>query len=376
MTTGLIDCDIHQELRDADEELLPYMSTGWQDFVGGYAKATGSKSTIAHSISTNPTYRLYGNNPLGFDRKDAIPPDGHPAGSSPELMIEQLLDPFDVQHAILTGGELGLGLAGHSNPYFGLEVARAYNDHLRDTWLAADPRFVGSIALPLQVPEWAAKEIHRWADEPRMVQALTCTNPHAYAFGHPIWDPVHRACAETGRAFAIHSLGEAASGAIPAGLASGWPSLYLEFHAGALEGLISHMMSFMLHGVFDRYPDFRLILIEGGTTWIAPFIARLDADFKGLRREVPWCKKLPSEYLHDHVLVTTQPLHLSRRDDPLIAAMGEIGMDDVLAFSSDYPHWDTDVPTQTQAILPPSWREKVMRGNAARVYRLPVAAAA
>jgi uncharacterized protein len=373
--TGPIDCDVHQELRSADDDLFPYLSTGWQDFVRGYQRLAGSRDSIAHSVTTNPAYRLYASNPLGYDRKDAIPADGSLAGSSLPLMIEQLLDPFEIRYAILTGGELPLGVSGHSNPYFGTEVARAFNDHLVEHWLDQDPRLLGSIALALQVPEWAAKEIERWHDEPRMVQAMACTNPHAHAFGHPIYDPVHRACAETGRPFAIHSLGDGNAGAIGPALAGGWPSMYMEFHVGALEGIISHLMSFIVHGVFDRYPDFRLVLIEGGATWLAPFMTRMDADFVALRREVPWCKQLPSDYLRDRVLVTSQPLHLSGRDDPMIEAMAQLGMEGVLGFSSDYPHWDTDLPTFAMSMLPPAWRQKVMHDNAARMYGLSVPAA-
>jgi predicted TIM-barrel fold metal-dependent hydrolase len=376
VTARIIDCDVHQELNNADDELLPYLTAGWQEFVRGYEKITGSRSTIAHGISTNPTYRLYASNPLGYDRKDAIPADGSFAGSSRELMVEQLLDPFDVELAILTGGELGLGVSGHSNPYFAREVARAYNEHLRDYWLDFDPRFRGSIAPALQVPEWGAQEIYRWADEPRMVQTLACTNPHAHPFGHPIYDCVHRACAETGRPFAIHSLGDGAAGAIPYHLASGQPSMYYEFHVGGAQGMMTHLVSFIVHGVFDRYPDLKLILIKGGVTWAAPFIIRMDEDFKALRREMPWCKKLPSEYVRDNVLITTQPIHVRDHDDPMFASMAAAGMEDVLAFSSDYPHWDTDVPTQISNLLPDSWRDKVMRENAARAYHVPVVTAA
>jgi uncharacterized protein len=373
---GPIDCDVHQELANADEDLFPYLSTGWQDFVRGAQHFTGSSGSIPHAVSVNPSYRMYASNPQGFLRKDALPSDGSFAGSSLPLMVEQLLDPFEIRYAVLTGGELPFGVSGHSNPYFGTEVARAFNDHQVDHWLDQDPRLLGSIALALQVPEWTANEIRRWHDEPRFVQAMACTNPHAHAFGHPIYDPVHRACAETGKPFAIHSLGDGAAGAAGPALAAGSPSMYMEFHVGAVEGIMSHMMSFIVHGVFDRYPDFRLVLIEGGATWLPAFMTRMDADFVALRREVPWCKQLPSDYLRERIMFTTQPLHLNGRDDPQIEAMDQLGMENVLAFASDYPHWDTDLPTFAMSLLPASWREKVMQDNAARMYGLSVPAAA
>ena len=232
-------------------------------------------------------------------------------------MTEQLLDPFEISYAILTGGEVPLGLAGHNNPYFGSEVARAFNDHQVEHWLDQDPRLLGSIALALQVPEWAAKEVRRWHDEPRMVQTMACANPHAHAFGHPIYDPVHRACVETGRPFAIHSLGDGSRRcdrhlrSRPGGRRCTW-----NFTSAPFRGSSATSMSFIVHGVFDRYPDFRLVLVEGGATWLPAFMTRMDADFVGLRREVPWCKQLPSDYLRERVLVTSQPLHLSGRDDP------------------------------------------------------------
>jgi predicted TIM-barrel fold metal-dependent hydrolase len=363
----LVDCDVHQELRDPDADLFPYLSSGWQEFV----------QSRPGGVTTVPSAAMYAENPFGYNRKDAYPPEGGPPGSSPGYMIEQLLDPYDVEAAILTGGDGGLAVSGLNNPYFAAEVSRALNDHLTEHWLAVDRRFKGSAMLALQVPEWAEKEIRRCAElHPQFVQAVSVTNPLCYGFGHPIFDPVHRACAETGLPFGIHSLGEGYAGAVPSHLASGWPTLYVEFHTGGIQGILTHLMSFVFHGVFERYPTFRLVLIEAGVSWLPGFLRRMDANFKGLRRETPWLKKLPSEYVMEHVVVTTQPFDIDSPDDELIAALDAAGAADILAYSSDYPHWDTDVPTRAVAAMPPHWREKVLRGNASRLYglELPVAA--
>src|SRR5215475_2812949 len=110
---GPIDCDVHQELRNADDDLFPYLSSGWQDFVRGYQRLAGSTDSIAHAVTTNPSYRMYATNPQGYDRKDAIPADGSLAGSSLGLLVEQLVYAFEIRYAILTGGELPLGVSGH-----------------------------------------------------------------------------------------------------------------------------------------------------------------------------------------------------------------------------------------------------------------------
>lgn len=366
MTPSLIDLDVHNEFAHHDEDLYPYLSAGWQDYVGGHSGTPGLGPSVM------PGVKGFATNLTGYERKDAIPEDGAFAGSDRQMMVDQLLEPFNVQHAILTGGHISLGVSGHSNPYFADEVARAVNDHLVDHWLSFDERFVGSIVASLQVPEWAAKEIHRHADNPRMAQLITSTNAHAYAFGHPIYDPVHRACAETGRPFAVHTLGDMAAGAISSLTASGWPSYYAEAHPLAFQSVVSHLTSFILHGVFERYPDFRLVLLESGISWIPGVLTRLDHEFKGTRREVPWCKKLPSEYFLERVTVSTQPFDVTGADDPLFESLGRLGAVDALAFASDYPHWDTDTPSRTVGLLPASWREKVCSGNASKLYGLRV----
>jgi predicted TIM-barrel fold metal-dependent hydrolase len=366
----IVDCDVHEEI--LEEDVVAYLPRAWRDFLGA------GDASLRH-INTNSVYprgAMFSINPFGYYRKDALPPDGGPAGSSPALMLEQLIEPFSVDAAVLTGGD-GLYVSALTNPYFAAEVARAVNDVRADRWLAVDPRFKGSISLAVQVPQWAAEEVRRLADNPAFVQVCLSTNPHAHPFGHPVYDALHQACAETGRPFAVHSLGEGIAGSSASHIASGNPSLYVEYHGGAVQGMMSHIMSFIFHGVFERYPDLKLVILEpGGVGWIAPFLHRLDNDFKGLHREVPWCKRTPSEYFRTNVRVATQPYDHDSPDDPLVQALDALGAEDFLVFSSDYPHWDTDGPSRTMAVLPKHWREKVAHRNAAEMFGLEIPVAA
>jgi predicted TIM-barrel fold metal-dependent hydrolase len=298
-------------------------------------------------------------------RVETYPDDGAPAGSSLKLLDEQLLSPSGTSRAVLTYGD-DMHVGGHHNPYFATALARALNDWTIDRWLAADERLVSSIAVAPQLPDEAAAEIRRLSDEARMVQVLLADNPTSQPFGHPIFHPIYEAAAETGRPVAIHA--GANDWANPPSTGGGTASTYLEVHTLWPQAVTTHLVSFITHGVFEKFPDLKLLLIETGAAWIGPLLWRFDTEYKGLRREVPWLRRLPSEYFAKHVWVTTQPLDLPPQRDQLIDALSWFDGENKLVFSSDYPHWDADDLEYLQQRLPSNWHAKVLHENALRLY--------
>jgi predicted TIM-barrel fold metal-dependent hydrolase len=356
---ALIDCDFHNGWRDA-RVLLPYLDPYFRDFLER-GELPGGRDSFPHA------HRPW-LHPEGFMRTDAVPADGATPGSDYELAREQLLDRYGVEYAILTGEE-AIEVSTLANPHLATALARAYNDWMLDEWLPRDPRLKGSLVVAPQDPHAAAEEIRRLGGHPDIVQVLVSTGsqrPYGDPFYHPIWD----AAAEVGLPAAAHLGGQGGVNTNPTGC--GPPTFFWEAHALLCETGMGHVASLIAHGVFERWPNLRFVLIECGVAWLPGIIWRLDADYKALRKETPWLKRLPSEYARDHIRLTTQPLERAAERRHLWSLLEAIDAEHTLLYASDYPHWDFDDPTRLP--LPDEWKRRIFAENARELYGLPVPA--
>ena len=153
--------------------------------------------------------------------------------------------------------------------------------------------------------------------------------------------------------------------------AVGWPSYYLEEYAGMAQAFQSQLMSMIVEGVFDRFPTLRVACVESGFAWLPPFLWRFDKEWKGLQREIPWTKRLPSAYVREHVRFTLQPLDGPPDARRTLELVAELGADELLLFATDYPHWQFDDPAEAlPAGLPPDLARRILSENARSFYRL------
>jgi predicted TIM-barrel fold metal-dependent hydrolase len=353
---GIIDCDVHHTW-GSEDEIRAYMSPHWREFLeASGASARPGSTNFPHLGGTNKRLESFG-------------PDGEPAGSHYETLREQLLDAFDIEAAVLTydiGHE-----ASHPNPFLSAEVARAGNDWTIDRWLTnGDDRLHGTVLIGTQLPEEAAKEIRRIGPHPRVAAVQLCANGLGLPFGHPVYHPIYAAAVDVGLPVLIHLGGETHRSTQYA--AGGFPNYRLELFSLGGAPLQHYVSSLITYGVFERFPELRIMVVEAGVAWVPWLLWRLDSAFEDLRRESPWVRRLPSEYVREHMAFTTQPLELSPRRDQLIELLSTVdGMDEMLCFASDYPHWDADDPTYVTRQLPSEWKQKVLHSNAQRMLRLP-----
>jgi predicted TIM-barrel fold metal-dependent hydrolase len=111
-----------------------------------------------------------------------------------------------------------------------------------------------------------------------------------------------------------------------------------------------------------------VVITEGGLGWVPDVMWRLDKNVRGLRDEVPWVRRLPSEYIVDHVRFTSQPLPEPRRRQHLHVLCEIAHAERTLMFSSDYPHWDYDDHRHALTSLPREIRRRVEVENAVETY--------
>jgi predicted TIM-barrel fold metal-dependent hydrolase len=246
-------------------------------------------------------------------------------------------------------------------------MSHAANEWLVNEWLLPEKRLRASLVVPYEDGELAAAEIHRMGDQPGFIQVMLVIRT-AEPLGRRKYWKMYQAAVEHDLPIGIH-FGGAGGGPITG---TGWPSFYVEDHAGMPTSFEAQVISLVCEGVFEEFPDLKVVMIEGGFAWVPSLAWRLDAAWKKLKAEVPRLKKLPSEYIHDHIWLTTQPMEEPARPEQFQELLDSFQLADRLMFSTDYPHWDFDAPDQAlpKIKLDEGVSEAIMAENARTLYRL------
>lgn len=355
-TAAIVDCDVHTYWPSAavTDRYLPERWRRHRELFGGNSYQGGGY----------PRRMPYAS------RQDSWPPGGGAPGSDRAFMAEQHMDAFGVDRVVLTPNG---GPTGERNGGYALALAGAVNDWITDEWLDRDDRLRSSIIVPFEHPELAVKEIDRVAGDSRFVQVYLQIITNRPLGNSQYW-PIYEAAVAHGLPVGIHFGG---NGGNPR-TGAGWPSFYLEDHVGNAQTFQQQVISLVCEGVFEQFPDLRIVLIEGGVAWLPPLAWRLDRTVARYRDEVPHLRRSPSEYICDHIWLTTQPIEEPSDPSALRRAVQSLpGLEDHLLYSSDYPHWDYDSPdiALRKARFSPEAEAKIMYANAAALYGMDLPAA-
>ena len=337
-----IDCDVHPTVPGM-MALLPYLDPHWQEQVTD--RGILSLDSIAYPPNLDFTVRR----------------DLRAKGLDLAGMQDAVFGRWGAGQAILN---CIYGVQMVHNADMGVAFTRALNDWIKAQWLDRDPRLAASIVLPMQDTPACLEELDRLGSNRQFVQALVLANgeePYGKRQYWPIWEKLEKLNLPLG----IHA-GSSYHNPVTT---LGWTNYYIEDYAAQTFGFQAQLANLVTEGVFVKYPQLKVVLIESGVTWLPGFIWRLAKFWRGVRREVPWVDRPPGDIIRDNVRMTIQPLDAPDEANALQKAIDQIQSEDFLLYASDYPHLRFEGDDVMPPNIPDSLHRKIMIDNPRATYK-------
>ena len=286
----LVDCDVHLPAPSI-ESLAPYLGPMWTEFIAERGWRRPANLPFVYPGG------LPGHRRTEWQRDKSESVDGELAA-----LREHVLEGLGVRAAVAS---CYFALDSLRHPDWAAAVASAVNDWVAAEWLGADPRLRAAIMLPANDPKAMAAEIDRLGGTPGFVEILLPVRS-GRLYGERIWYPVWEAACRHELVVGLH-WGGTTEGAPST---TGWPSWYVEEYAAEVQVYAAQITSLVAGGVFQEFPDIRVSVLEGGFLWLPAWMWRMNKEWKGLRREIPWVDRLPSELIREHMRFSLAPLDL------------------------------------------------------------------
>ena len=345
---AIVDCDIHP--RASLEDLRPYLSNHWWHYIQTY----GLRPRHGHVKG----YPFPKPTPLA-SRRDSWPPGGGPPASDLDFVRTQHLDHYGIEHGVMN--PLAPSGQGDQNVGLSIALASAINEWQIEDWVRREPRLKASVVVPYEDAEASVAEIRRRAGNRDFAHVLLLSRT-SEALGRRRYWPIYAAAERLKLPLGIH----AGSSYRHPVTALGWPSFYVEDYVAQAQGFQSQVASLISEGVFAKFPALKVVLMESGITWLPGFLWRFSKYWRGLRSEVPWVDRAPEEIVRDHFRLTLQPFDAP--PDLVERTIEHLRSDDMLLYSSDFPHWQFDGDDPVPDGIPPALRRKILVENPVATY--------
>jgi len=240
---------------------------------------------------------------------------------------------------------------------------RALNDWLAKEWLDKDARLRGSIVIPTESVENSVVEIERCAADPRFVQVLMLVMGGVPLGKRALW-PIYATAERLGLPIGIH----AGSAYHNPPTSVGWGSYHIEDYVAQAQAFQTQLTSLIVEGVFARHPKLKMVMLESGFTWLAPFVWRLHKFWRGIRMETPWVDRAPMEIVQSNIRFSLQPVDAPPDPAVLNRLFDHMQSDELILFSSDYPHWQFEGDAALPEGLSDDLVRKIMIDNPHATY--------
>ena len=305
----------------------------------------------------------------------------HQGAWDPQARLE-VMDECGIWGQVLYPNAIGIGGQTLANevhdPVLRRLCVEIYNDHMAELQEWSGNRFLPMPVLPAWSVEECVREAERLAGLGFRGVNMTSDPQETGApdFASREWDVLWAACTDLHLPVHFH---------IGASLTSlnfygkyFWPSQHQNVKP-AIGGTMLFLnnarvvINSIYAGIFDRFPDLKMVSVESGMGWIPFVLETIDYEImENAPAQAAELSRRPSEYFRHNWYAT---FWFEQAGGDLQGLIDRVGEDNVM-FETDFPHPTCMYPdplgtvADRMATLRPETRRKVLGETAAKLYRV------
>jgi len=356
----IVDVDAHHYENENYDEFLPYM----ENDVFRQLTIAGRNRNRSNVAPVQIGYQDMGGRVTRYSMRSTEKTE---QGSLRDVQLgHRWMDAMSVDYSCLfPTGMLNIGM--HPQKEMEVELCWAYNRWLTEKVLPeAGGRFYSMLCLPFSDPEAALRHVETFGDRKHVGGFMVTTVRSHMAVYDNAYMKLYRAMEERGLVLSFHS-----------GPNWGEPiykscNRFLSAHAlGFTWYNVLQCTNWVINGMGERFPKLPVIWIESGVAWVPFLMQRLDHEYLLRPSEAPLLKKKPSDYMRD-MYYSSQPMEIQDYQ-AMECTFRMMNAETQLLYSSDYPHWDFDLPSTIWDLpfLSEKGKHNILGGTAARLFKLP-----
>jgi predicted TIM-barrel fold metal-dependent hydrolase len=221
---------------------------------------------------------------------------------------------------------MGFWLVNITTPEVQTPLVQAWNDWATDEIITRTDRVLPAGVLPLLSIDDALAELERMAGLGFRAAFLPSTPPEGLDYGLDRWDPLWSAAEDIGMVMGFH-IGTGSSPVVYRGPGGAIVNYWETTVPG--QRVVTQLVA---SGALDRHPGLKVLIAEGGCSWIPALADRLNEAYRQHGMYVqPKLSMLPSEMIYRQVYTSFQ------HDESAVPAYTAMGYHNIM-WGDDYPH--------------------------------------
>ena len=254
-------------------------------------------------------------------------------------------------------------------------ICSTYNDWLSEFCSTYPDRLKGIAMVNVDDVQEGVEELKR-ARKLGLAGAMISVFPQeGRSYRHPNYEPLWATAQDLDIPLSLHTgTSRPASGLGVGGFTLPTPAIQgpPENRANTELPVRLSLGALVFWGVFERYPDLKVLSVEHELAWVPYFLRELDYVYRERPEQAVYRFKgdvIPSDFMRRNVSYSFQ------EDDLGIQLRHHIGVDRLM-WGSDYPHSESTFPRSREVIneimegVPEDERDQIVGRNAAHMYHI------